>query len=263
MTTPMFRTRWSIRWSSSASSRSAAGRVRGSASRWTITGSRPLRQPQRRAPAFDAAAFSDATGLVNWQRIVKSSHRDNVHPPGRGHRRRDAPEGHRAVEPSLPKNVLVAEIQNRQSSARAATGATIAPSCRCCRQGLMRPHRTLTWDDRPDLSPTMKEPSSNLAGATAATTHRCRAPSPSGQTAAEFLHAESAVSEATTQASSPVRPGVTCGKVADAFFGTLQKRRLDRAPSRAATRSGSPTPPDWGERTCRSAAATRRCFSPT
>ena len=44
------------------------------------------------------------------------------------------------------------------------------------------------------------------------------------------------------------KPGVTCGEVAEAFFGTLQKRGFHKD-SRAGYSIGLSYPPDWGERT--------------
>jgi ectoine hydrolase len=195
---------------------------------------------------LDDASFVDATGLVNWQRMVKSE--NEVTFIRRAAAIVDAMHARviELVEPGLPKNVLVAEIQKQ-----AALGANGHWGDYCAFVPMLpsgvdatAPH--LTWDDRPfnDNEGTFFE----LGGCY----RRYHAPLSRtvylGRPPQKFLDAESAVSEATEAGLAMCKPGVTCGEVAEAFFGTLQKRGFHKD-SRAGYSIGLSYPPDWGERT--------------
>lgn len=195
---------------------------------------------------LDAASFADATGLVNWQRIVKSDH--EVEFIRRAAAIVDAMHAKviELVEPGLPKNVLVAEIQKQAILGAGGHWGDYCAFVPMLPSGLDATAPHLTWDDRPFNSNegTFFE----LGGCY----RRYHAPLSRtvylGKPPQKFLDAESAVSEATEAGLAMCKPGVTCGEVADAFFGTLSKRGFSKD-SRAGYSIGLSYPPDWGERT--------------
>ena len=192
------------------------------------------------------ARFSDATGLVNWQRKVKSSR--EVEFIRRAAAIVDAMHAKviELVEPGLPKNVLVAEIQKQAILGAGGHWGDYCAIVPMLPSGIDATAPHLTWDDRPfkNNEGTFFE----LGGCY----KRYHAPLSRtvylGKPPQKFLDAESAVSEATEAGLAKCKPGVTCGEVAEAFFGTLQKRGFHKD-SRAGYSIGLSYPPDWGERT--------------
>jgi ectoine hydrolase len=150
------------------------------------------------------------------------------------------------VEPGLPKNVLVAEIQKQAILGAGGHWGDYCAFVPMLPSGLDATAPHLTWDDRPfnNNEGTFFE----LGGCY----RRYHAPLSRtvylGKPPQKFLDAESAVSEATDAGLEKCRPGITCGEVAEAFFGTLQKRGFTKD-SRAGYSIGLSYPPDWGERT--------------
>ena len=192
------------------------------------------------------AQFFDATGLVNWQRIVKSEY--EVEFIRRAARIVDAMHAKviELVEPGLPKNVLVAEIQKQAILGAGGHWGDYCAFVPMLPSGFDATAPHLTWDDRPfnNNEGTFFE----LGGCY----RRYHAPLSRtvylGQPPRKFLEAEKAVSEATEAGLALCKPGITCGEVAEAFFGTLQKRGFTKE-SRAGYSIGLSYPPDWGERT--------------
>ena len=192
------------------------------------------------------ARFSDATGLVNWQRKVKSTR--EVEFIRRAAAIVDAMHAKviELVEPGLPKNVLVAEIQKQAILGAGGHWGDYCAIVPMLPSGIDATAPHLTWDDRPfkNNEGTFFE----LGGCY----KRYHAPLSRtvylGKPPQKFLDAESAVSEATEAGLAKCKPGVTCGEVAEAFFGTLQKRGFHKD-SRAGYSIGLSYPPDWGERT--------------
>ncbi len=192
------------------------------------------------------AVFSDATGLVNWQRKVKSA--QEVDFMRRAAAIVDAMHAKvvELVEPGLKKNVLVAEIQKQAILGAGGHWGDYCAFVPMLPSGLDATAPHLTWDDRPfnNNEGTFFE----LGGCY----RRYHAPLSRtvylGKPPQKFLDAESAVSEATEAGLEKCKPGVTCGEVAEAFFGTLQKRGFTKD-SRAGYSIGLSYPPDWGERT--------------
>ena len=168
------------------------------------------------------AAFSDSTGLVNWQRTIKSDH--EVEFIRRAAAIVDAMHARviELVEPGLPKNVLVAEIQKQAILGAGGHWGDYCAFVPMLPSGIDATAPHLTWDDRPFLNNegTFFE----LGGCY----RRYHAPLSRtvylGKPPQKFLDAESAVQEATQAGLDQCKPGVTCGEVAEAFFGTLSKR---------------------------------------
>ncbi|WP_068304109.1 M24 family metallopeptidase [Pararhodobacter sp. CCB-MM2] len=188
----------------------------------------------------------DATGLVNWQRAVKS--------PAEIARMRRAARiveamHHRILEvaePGLPKHRLVAEILH--SGTIGVDGAwgdypaivPMAPSG----MDATAPH--LTWDDRP-----MQAGEAHFFEI-AGVYRRYHCPISRtlffGEPPAKYRRAEEAVLEATDAALTTARPGALCEDLAEAFNGTLAKHGFHKD-SRTGYPIGLSYPPDWGERT--------------
>lgn len=192
------------------------------------------------------ADIKDATGLVNWQRAVKS-------PREIEYMRRAAgivEVMHQRIldlaEPGMRKNDLIAEIY--ATGIRGANGhwgdypaiVPMAPS------GLDATAPHLTWDDRPmeNGEATFFE----IAGAH----RRYQCPQSRtlflGKVPQKFLDAESAVLDAVDAGLEMAKPGNHAEDIANAFNATLNKAGFQKD-SRCGYAIGISYPPDWGERT--------------
>jgi ectoine hydrolase len=192
------------------------------------------------------AVFHDVTGLVNWQRAVKSDHEiDFIR---RAAKIVDAMHAKivELVEPGLPKNVLVAEVQKQAilgADGNWGDYAAFVPMLPSGRDATA-PH--LTWDDRPfkkgegtffEIGGCYRRYHAPLSR----TVYLGRPPQ-------KFLDAEKAVLEATEAGLAKAKPGQTCEGVAIAFFDTLKRFGFEKD-SRTGYSIGLSYPPDWGERT--------------
>lgn len=194
------------------------------------------------------AKLSDATGLVNWQRAVKSDAeltlmRQAGKIVGRMHERIFA-----KVEPGMRKCDLVADIYDAALRYDAEIGAggdypaivPLLPSG----SDAAAPH--LTWDDAPMKSGegTFFE----IAGVV----KRYHCPLSRtvflGKPTQTFLDAEKAVLEGMAAGLEKARIGNTCEDIACAFFDVLKKYGISKD-NRAGYPIGISYPPDWGERT--------------
>lgn len=192
------------------------------------------------------ATLQDATGLVNWQRAVKS--------PAESARMRKAANIVEAMhnrilevaEPGLPKNHLVAEIL--RTSVLGTEGAwgdypaivPLTPSG----MDATAPH--LTWDDAP--MKTGEATFFEIAGVY----RRYHCPQSRtlflGTMPDAYKRAEEAVLEASAAALAQAKPGNTCDDIATAFNATLNRAGYTKD-SRCGYAIGLSYPPDWGERT--------------
>jgi len=196
------------------------------------------------------ARFVDATGLVNWQRAVKS-------PAEIGYMRKAARivEAMHArildkVEVGMRKCDLVAEIYD--AGIRGVDGpdgrfggdypaiVPLLPSG----TDAAAPH--LTWDDRP-----MKAGEGTffeIAGCY----HRYHCPLSRtvflGRPTQAFLDAEKATLEGMEAGLAAAKPGNACEDIANAFFAVLKKYGIVKD-NRTGYSIGLSYPPDWGERT--------------
>lgn len=196
--------------------------------------------------ALPEARLLDATGLVNWQRAVKSPR--EIEYMRRAARIVEAMHARilEVAEPGVPKNRLVAEIY--RAGIEGADGhwgdypaiVPMAPSG----MDATAPH--LTWDDRPLRrgEATFFE----IAGAH----RRYQCPQSRtlflGEAPDKYRRATEAVLEATEAGLGRARPGARAGEVADAFNATLNRHGF-RKDSRCGYAIGISYPPDWGERT--------------
>ena len=205
------------------------------------------------------ATFTDVTGLVNWQRSVKSEREIT-------YMRRAARIVERmhqmiadTAKPGIRKNDIIADIYHT-----AITGADghwgdypaivpMAPSG----MDATAPH--LTWDDRPLTSDecTFFE----IAGV-----HR-RYHCPQSRTLylgkppAKYLDAEKAVLEAVDAGLAQAKPGHLCEDIAIAFNSTLNNLGFEKD-SRCGYAIGLSYPPDWGERTMSFRAGDKTVLQP-
>ena len=226
--------------------RRAASTGSASASRWTTTGSPPPPSPACSGTCPNAR-FADATGLVNWQRAVKS-------PAEIGYMRKAA----RIVEAmhariaetarvGIRKCDLVAEILAAGTRGVDGVGGDYPAIVPLLPSGARRfrpaPHLGRQADARRARAPSSRSPA-----ATTATTARCRAPSSSGKPTQAFLDAEAATLEGMEAGLAAARPGNTCEDIAKAFFAVLARHGIVKD-NRTGYSIGLSYPPDWGERT--------------
>ena len=192
------------------------------------------------------ADFIDATGLVNWQRAVKSPQEIEYMRRAAGIVEAMHARILEVAEPGMRKNDLVAEIY--ATGIKGANGhwgdypaiVPMAPSG----MDATAPH--LTWDDRPLVrgEATFFE----IAGA-----HR-RYQCPQSRTLflgpipEKYQRAEAAVLEAVEAGLEQARPGNQAQDIANAFNASLNKSGFEKD-SRCGYAIGISYPPDWGERT--------------
>ncbi|MEH6830836.1 MAG: ectoine hydrolase DoeA [Sulfitobacter sp.] len=196
--------------------------------------------------ALPHATFSDATGLVNWQRAIKS--KTEIEYMRRAARIVEAMHARilEVAEPDMRKNDLIAEIY--ATGMRGADGhwgdypaiVPMAPS------GLDATAPHLTWDDRPMQrgEATFFE----IAGAH----RRYQCPQSRtlflGEVPQKFRDAEAAVLDAIEAGLEQAKPGNQAQDIANAFNTTLNKAGFEKD-SRCGYAIGISYPPDWGERT--------------
>ncbi len=192
------------------------------------------------------AVISDTTGLVNWQRAVKSTTELTYMRRAAGIVTAMHAQVRELAEPGVKKNELVAEIL--RTSVRGADGhwgdypaiVPMAPSG----MDATAPH--LTWDDTP-----MKAGEATFFEI-AGVYRRYQCPQSRtvylGKPPQKYRDAEAAVADATEAVLDIARAGVRCEEVAAAFNGTLARHGFVKD-SRCGYAIGLSYPPDWGERT--------------
>lgn len=196
--------------------------------------------------ALSDAVFRDATGLVNWQRAVKSDTEiDYMRRAARIVERMHDVIRERA-EPGMRKNDLIADIYH--ASITGAEGhwgdypaiVPMAPSG----MDATAPH--LTWDD----SPLRSGESTFFEIAGAHKRYQCPQSRTLflGKPPQKYLDAEQAVLEAISAGLEQAKPGNLCEDIAHAFNTTLNKHGFQKD-SRCGYAIGLSYPPDWGERT--------------
>ncbi|MDA8746958.1 ectoine hydrolase DoeA [Litoreibacter sp.] len=198
------------------------------------------------AGGLERATFKDATGLVNWQRAVKSE--QEITYMRRAARIVETMHARilELAEPGMRKNDLIAEIY--ATGIRGADGhwgdypaiVPMAPS------GLDATAPHLTWDDRP--MQTGEATFFEIAGAH----KRYQCPQSRtlflGSVPQKFRDAEAAVLDAIQAGLEQAKPGNEAQDIANAFNATLNKAGFHKD-SRCGYAIGISYPPDWGERT--------------
>lgn len=192
------------------------------------------------------ADLMDATGLVNWQRVIKSDTEIGYMRAAAGITKRMHETVWEVAKPGLPKNELIAAVS--KASIEGANGhwgdypaiVPMAPSG----ADAIAPH--LTWDNRPLAAgeTTFLE----LCGV-----HR-RYHAPQSRTFVlgtipdRYKAAEAAVIEGISAGLAVAKPGNTAGDIARALDTTLAKHGFAKE-SRCGYSIGLAYPPDWGEST--------------
>ncbi|WP_420858866.1 ectoine hydrolase DoeA [Marivivens marinus] len=203
--------------------------------------------------------IADITGMVNWQRAVKSATEiDYMRKAARIVEAMHATIREKA-EPGLKKNELVAEIYS--TAIKGVDGiwgdypaiVPMAPS------GLDATAPHLTWDDQP-----MKEGEATFFEI-AGVYRRYHCPQSRtlflGKPPQKYLDAEAAVADASAAALESAKPGNLCEDIANAFNATLAKHGFHKD-NRCGYAIGLSYPPDWGERTMSFRAGDKTVLKP-
>jgi len=198
------------------------------------------------AAHLHAARMIDATGLVNWQRAIKSeAELEYIRRAARIVERMHAVILERA-EPGMRKNDLVAEIFHAGISGADGHWGDYPSIVPMAPSGLDATAPHLTWDDR-----RLRRGESNffeIAGAH----RRYHCPQSRtlffGEPPEQYRRAEEAVVAASDAALEQAVPGNRCEDVASAFNATLNRFGFEKD-SRCGYSIGLSYPPDWGERT--------------
>jgi ectoine hydrolase len=192
------------------------------------------------------ARFGDATGLVNWQRAVKSP--TEIDYMRKAARIVEAIHARivEKVEPGMRKNDLVAEIYDAGTRGVDGFGGDYPAIVPLLPSGADASAPHLTWDDKP-----MKRGEGTFFEV-AGCYHRYHCPLSRtvflGKPTQEFLDAEKATLEGMEAGLAAARPGNTCEDIANAFFAVLKKYGIVKD-NRTGYPIGLSYPPDWGERT--------------
>jgi len=194
------------------------------------------------------AGFTDVTGLVNWQRAVKSEQelsymRTAARLVERMHQRIFD-----KVEPGMRKCDLVAEIYDAslRYDARIGAGGDYPAIVPLLPSGADAAAPHLTWDDE-----QMKAGEGTFFEI-AGVYRRYHCPLSRtvflGKPTRTFLDAEKAVLEGMASGLQVAKAGNSCEDIALAFFAVLKKYGITKD-NRSGYSIGLSYPPDWGERT--------------
>jgi len=192
------------------------------------------------------AELKDATGLVNWQRAVKSQRElDYMRIAGR-----IVEKMHRriwdTVKPGMRKCDLVAEIYDAGTRGDGDHGGDYPAIVPLLPSGSDAAAPHLTWDDRP--MKTGEGTFFEIAGCY----RRYHCPLSRtvflGKPTQNFLDAEKAVQEGLAAGLEKASPGNLAEDVVNAYFVVLKKYGIVKN-NRSGYPIGISYPPDWGERT--------------
>lgn len=195
---------------------------------------------------LEDSSFTDATGLVNWQRAVKSEQElEYMRAAGR-----IVEKIHdriiEMVEPGLRKNELVAEIYRTGIVGTDSYGGDYPAIAPLLPTGVDASAPHLTWDDRP------LEQGAGTFFEVAGCVKRYHAPLCRtvflGDPPKEMLNGERALIEGLEAGLEAARAGNRAADVAKALFASLEKAGIEKE-GRCGYPIGLSYPPDWGERT--------------
>ncbi|PVA07382.1 M24 family metallopeptidase [Thalassorhabdomicrobium marinisediminis] len=196
--------------------------------------------------ALPKATLDDATGLVNWQRAVKSER--EIEYMRRAARITEAMHDRifEIAEPGLRKNELIAEIYATGIRGRDGYWGDYPAIVPMAPSGMDATAPHLTWDDRP--MQTGEATFFEIAGAH----RRYQCPQSRtlflGKVPQKYRDAEAAVLDAIDAGLEQAKPGKQAQDIANAFNATLNKAGFEKD-SRCGYAIGISYPPDWGERT--------------
>ncbi len=192
------------------------------------------------------ASFVDATGLVNWQRAVKSA--AELDYMRRAARIVEAMHARilELVEPGLPKHELVAEIFRTGIRGAGGYGGDYPAIVPLVPSGADASAAHLTWDERP----FRKDEGTFFEIAGCYRRYHCPLSRTIylGKPPQKFLEVEQAVIEGIAAALEAARPGALCEDVEAAWRKVIARYGIEKE-SRCGYPIGLSYPPDWGERT--------------
>ena len=195
---------------------------------------------------LEQANFVDSTGLVNWQRTVKSPRElEFMRKAARIVEKMHA-RIFEVMEPGMRKNDLVAEIYHSGITGTEDGGGDYAAIVPMTPTGADASAPHLTWDDQPipNNSGTFFE----IAGCY----RRYHCPLSRtiylGQPPQKYLDVEKAVLEGIEAGLEAAKPGNFAEDIEAAWRKTIAKYGYEKE-SRCGYAIGLSYPPDWGERT--------------
>ncbi len=211
------------------------------------------------AAALPGAQLIDATGLVNWRRLVKSP--AEITFMRRAARIVEAMHARilEVAEPGLPKNRLVAEIHRTAIEGADSHWGDYPAIVPMTPSGMDATAPHLTWDDRPMRAgeATFFE----IAGVY----RRYHCPQSRtlflGTAPDRYKRAEEAVLAGIDAGLSAARPGNRAEDIATAFSTALRAHGFEKD-GRCGYSIGLSYPPDWGERTVSFRAGDRTILRP-
>ncbi|MDH3379415.1 MAG: ectoine hydrolase DoeA [Gammaproteobacteria bacterium] len=192
------------------------------------------------------AMFKDATGLVNWQRAVKSP--QEIEYMRIAARMVEQMHAHifDRIEPGLRKNEMAAEIFHRGILGVDGYGGDYPAIVPLLPTGADASAPHLTWNDKPF------ERGTGTFFEIAGCYHRYHCPQSRtiylGKPPQKWLDAEQAMLEGIAAALNTAKPGATCEHVEDAWRKAIARHGIEKE-SRCGYSIGLSYPPDWGERT--------------
>ncbi len=192
------------------------------------------------------ANFVDSTGLVNWQRTVKSPRELEFMRKAAKIVEKMHARIFEVMEPGMRKNDLVAEIYHSGITGTEDGGGDYAAIVPMTPTGADASAPHLTWDDQPipNNSGTFFE----IAGCY----RRYHCPLSRtiylGQPSQKYLDVEKAVLEGIEAGLEAAKPGNFAEDIEAAWRKTISKYGYEKE-SRCGYAIGLSYPPDWGERT--------------
>jgi ectoine hydrolase len=192
------------------------------------------------------ASFGDATGLVNWQRAVKSPQELTYMRAAGEIVERIHERILDLAEPGVPKNEIVAEIYHTGITGTEQYGGDYPAIAPLLPSGVDASAPHLTWDERP-LNRGMAT-FFEVAGCV----RRYHVPLSRtiflGTPPQSILDAEMVLLEGLDAGLEAARAGNRACDVANALFGVLERGGIEKE-GRCGYPIGLSYPPDWGERT--------------
>ncbi|MFZ1344524.1 M24 family metallopeptidase [Thiothrix eikelboomii] len=198
------------------------------------------------ATSLPTARFQDATGLVNWQRAIKSP-QEIIYLQRAGQVIEQVYQRVLEVaEPGMRKNELAAEILHASTWGTAEHYGDYTAIVPLMGMGEEASACHLTWDG------TRLEPDQGMFLELAAAHHRYHCPLSRtlyfGKPPAKYRKLEQVIAESIERLLPLFKPGNTCGELAQTFFNYLHHHGYEKN-NRCGYSIGMSYPPDWGERT--------------
>ena len=192
------------------------------------------------------AQFSDQTGLVNWQRAVKSP-TEIIYMQRAGKVIEGVYERIMQVaHAGMRKNDLVAEILHASAQGKGGHYGDYPSIVPLIGAGDEAAACHMTWDDQPlSLDDGMFL---ELAGAHNRYHCPCSRTLFLGTPTQKYLDIEKIINECIFNALQLFKPGIACSEIAQNFTATLKRHGYEKN-NRVGYPIGLSYPPDWGERT--------------